>query len=209
MARKNENSESSTAVAEPEAGKPNQSAFIRDFLAQDTSASYADIARAWGEEGNDSKLNNSLFYQIRGKLGLTKARRAGRSGGSPDEPNRSEYIRKNLLENPDLSASQLTAQWNEEGFSGELTPSLFYQVKRRMGLSTKRGSSKPSTTARKTRVLPRKTNKTSNTSTDRQSEYSRIERTLDSLIGDADQIKDTALATALRQARRVASAALV
>jgi hypothetical protein len=204
MARTSEKS----AVAEPttKRGKQgaNQSEFIRAFLTDNPQGAAAQAAKQWQESGHESRLNRSLFYQIRTKMGLKSQDSSARGRqGSDDAPNRSEYIRKNLLENPELSALEIARLWTQEGFPGTLKPALYYQVKRRMGLSSRRRGPKARAAARTIRPLIATGRNNS------QEQYLRLELALDALIRDAERLGDNQLSLALRQARRRVASQLV
>lgn len=197
-----------SAVAETKStrakGQTSQSEFIREFLTNNPEGSASQANQKWEKAGNTSPLNSSLFYQVRAKMGLS-AKGTGRRvrRGSDDQPNKSEYIRKNLLENPELSATELGQLWQQEGFPGELSPALYYQVKRRMGIAGSRRGPR----ARK--VNRRTTQRTVNALNRRYEQYLRLELTLDSLIHEAESIGDAKLASALNQARRQIASALI
>lgn len=203
MAGKNETAAVNDVESASPGKKVSQSAFVRQYLTKKPRASYRELADKFAKENNGAELNGSLFYQIRAKLGIS-----GRdSRGTSDAPNRSEYIRKNLLENPDLGPAELNNLWQQEGFPGELRPALYYQVKRRMKLSSERP-------ARRSSRGPGRPRKASSTTTrtlfsERQTQYVNIEKALDELIQQAEQLNDNKLSGVLRQARRQVSVALV
>lgn len=55
---------------------------------------------------------------------------AGRKAGSPS---RSEFIRKQLTAKPETKLAEINEAWKKAGHSGEITATLFYQVKSKSG----------------------------------------------------------------------------
>ena len=115
--------------------------------------------------------------------------------------NKSEFIRGVLSENAAAKPADVVAAWKDAGHREDLNPTLYYQVKRSMGLSKGRRRKK----GRKAAVMvgaPAATNGSG-------SGYLDIERSLDQLIGQAAELRDNKLTEALRGARRLASTKLV
>ncbi len=52
-----------------------------------------------------------------------------------DEPSRSGFIRDQLGKNPKLSLKELIEAWKGGGNTGTITPTLFYQVRSKLGLA--------------------------------------------------------------------------
>ena len=125
-----------------------------------------------------------------------------------DAPNRSEFIRKNLLENPELGPRDLANLWRESGFPGELSSSLFYQVKARRGTPTGQRGRPPGTGKKAAPTTPAARTVATGVGTSDPG-FGAVETTLDQLIPVADRLGDRRLADLLRQARRRASAKLV
>ena len=128
---------------------------------------------------------------------------AGRKAGSPS---RSDFIRKQLASKPDLKLSEANEAWKKAGNSGEITATLFYQVK------SKAGHVKHRTGARRGR--PGRRPGTSVVASSVRAHggggsYLTIEATLDSLIATAEGLGDRTLADSLRTTRRIVSAKLV
>jgi len=59
------------------------------------------------------------------------ARRRGRGG-----PNQSEFIRELFKANPQAKLGDAKKAWSDAGHKGEIGNSLFYVVKRKLGLTT-------------------------------------------------------------------------
>ncbi len=61
------------------------SPFIREQLENNPKITGPETAEAWKAAGNKSTFSTTLFYQVKGRLGLTKPRGRGRprkrSGG--------------------------------------------------------------------------------------------------------------------------------
>jgi hypothetical protein len=121
---------------------------------------------------------------------------AGRKAGSPS---RSDFIRKQLASKPEVKLSEINEAWKKAGHTGEITATLFYQVKSKGG-APKRRRGRPPGSGRGPGRPPRATGSGS---------YLAIEQALDSLITSAELIGDQSLADALRTARRTVSAKLV
>ena len=120
---------------------------------------------------------------------------AGRKAGSP---NRSEFIRKHLSAKPEAKLSDVNDAWKKAGNSGELTATLFYQVKSKAGFVRGRGKRGG---ARRGRPPA--------SASSAPGGYLAIEQALDGLIATAVRLGDDRLATDLRSARRHASVKLV
>lgn len=127
---------------------------------------------------------------------------AGRKAGSPS---RSDFIRKFLSSNPSGKLPDVNEAWKKSGQSGEITATLFYQVKSKSGHSKKRRGGRRR--GRPPRAVAAATS--SSAPAAGGSGYAMIERTLDQLVFAADKMKDTKLTELLRDARRHASAKLV
>jgi hypothetical protein len=61
----------------------------------------------------------------------TMARRRGRGSG----PNQSEFIRELFKQNPETRLGDAKKAWSDAGHKGEIGNSLFYVVKRKLGLT--------------------------------------------------------------------------
>ena len=59
---------------------PNKSAFIRGVLENNKAASAKDVQDAWNGAGHKGALSPTLFYNIKGKMGLTSGRKKKRRG---------------------------------------------------------------------------------------------------------------------------------
>jgi hypothetical protein len=123
-----------------------------------------------------------------------------RAGG----PNRSAFIRDQLNANPGAKLGDVQEAWSSAGNSGEITGTLYYQVKKSMGLSNRRKKKKGRAAAAPT-GSPSISVETSNSAEG----YLAIEKSLDKLIAQAGELGDTKLTEELRVARRRASARLV
>lgn len=121
---------------------------------------------------------------------------AGRKAGSPS---RSEFIRKVLSSKPDAKLAEINEAWKKSGQSGEITATLFYQVKSKLGTGKKRRG-RPPGSGRGPGRPPRAAG---------HSSYLAIEQALDALIGAAESMGDATLADNLRTTRRSVSAKLV
>ena len=103
---------------------------------------------------------------------------------------RSEFIRKAIAENNEVSPKEIQQAWNDKGFPAKLQPSatLFYQVKSKSGKSRRvpSASSPP-------------------TKSDKTPSIFEIEQQLDNLIVLAREMKDAILTESLLVARRQVS----
>ena len=123
-----------------------------------------------------------------------------RAGG----PNRSAFIREQLNADPGAKLGDVKEAWSAAGNPGEITGTLYYQVKKTMGLSNRRKKKKGRASeapvgGSSVSVEPSSTSET----------YLAIEKSLDKLIAQAGEIGDARLSEELRVARRRASAKLV
>lgn len=127
---------------------------------------------------------------------------AGRKAGSPS---RSDFIRKQLGAKPEMNLTEINEAWKKAGNSGDITATLFYQVKSKAGLSKRRGRR-----GRRGPGRPRGTTTVAaSTTSNGHGSYLSIEQALDSLVANAVSLGDKALAESLRNARRLASSKLV
>lgn len=119
-----------------------------------------------------------------------------RSGG---EPNRSEFIREVLRQNPKAKHHDVVAAWQAAGHSGQITHTLFYKARLRK--------------SRKSKFARRQHQKAKPVIEPKGSapigDYVAIERTLDRLVEQSEQLGDRVLTDAIRAARRRASAKLI
>lgn len=123
-----------------------------------------------------------------------------RGGG----PNRSAFIRDQLTENPSAKLNDVNEAWTSQGNSGEITGTLYYQVKKSMGLSKGRKKRRGRAVA-----APMANHSESAKLSSGAEGYLAIEKTLDKLIAQAGELGDSKLSDELRAARRRASAKLV
>lgn len=126
-----------------------------------------------------------------------------------DGPNRSAFIRDKLNEDPNTKLEAITEAWVNEGNEGEITPTLYYQIRKQMGLSNRRRKKRgrPAGTAGRPRRRAAETTAVAASGGDNV--YDEIESTLDELIRRALELGDRKLSDDLRMARRRASAKLV
>lgn len=122
---------------------------------------------------------------------------AGRKAGSPS---RSDFIRKQLASKPESKLAEVNEAWKKAGNSGEITATLFYQVKSKAGHVKRTGARRGRPPGR-----PAGSGATKSSS----GGYASIEATLDSLIATAEGMGDRSLAESLRTTRRIVSAKLV
>lgn len=59
--------------------------FVRELLQRTPQSNVEAINEAWRQAGNAGSISGSLFYKIRGELGLTGQRRSGNGAGSAEE----------------------------------------------------------------------------------------------------------------------------
>lgn len=122
-------------------------------------------------------------------------------------PNRSEFIRQHLSQNPGAKLADVNQAWKKAGNSGSLTPTLFYQVKSKAGFAKRRRGRRPGRPAG--RPTGRGPGRPPRVMQAGGSDYAAIEESLDALIATATNLGDVRLASDLRAARRHASAKLV
>jgi hypothetical protein len=67
---------------------PNRTAFIRELFGQNPNAKLGDARKAWADAGHKGELGNSLFYVVKGKLGLTTGKPGRRRGRPPGSKNK-------------------------------------------------------------------------------------------------------------------------
>lgn len=120
-----------------------------------------------------------------------------------DGPTRSDFIRDQLKANPNVSAKDVQDAWAKAGHKPALKTTLFYLIKGKLGLSKRRKGKGRRGRRRAEAAVVAQAAASPNGS------YLDIERALDKLIHQADEIGDRKLADALRQARRRASTALI
>lgn len=121
-----------------------------------------------------------------------------------DGPNKSAFIRDLLTKNPKITVKEVAAAWVGGGNKDELNPTLYYQVKKSMGIKSKgrrgRGPGRPPKSA---------TAAIADAGSSKSDGYIAIESALDRLIRDAESLRDNSLVEKLRAARRQVSAKLV
>lgn len=129
-------------------------------------------------------------------------------------PNKSAFIREQLRKSPNAGARDVADAWSKEGHPGEISQTLYYQVKKNMASGhPKREREKisaapapapaPAAAAAPRRAVSAPVASTGN------SGYLVIEQTLDALVQQAEDIPDSDLAADLRLARRRVSAKLI
>jgi hypothetical protein len=118
-------------------------------------------------------------------------------------PNQSAFIRELFGKNPDLKLGDANKAWTEAGNSGEIGTSLFYVIKRKLGLTR-------STKSGKRRGRPPGSGAKGVVSAGRRaSGYEAIEDALDEVIQKLREFGDLELVDELRTARRKIGAKLV
>ena len=110
------------------------------------------------------------------------------------------FIRDFLGQNPEASGKEVEAAWKKAGHKAPFHQSMVYKIKSDLGLSSKR---------RKKRRKKAVAVEAAPIAADPGAEFLAIEKALDSLIGKAEELKDSKLAEALRVARRRAGTKLV
>jgi hypothetical protein len=127
------------------------------------------------------------------------AKRRGRGG-----PNQSEFIRELFKQNPNAKLGDAKKAWADAGHKGAIGNSLFYVVKRKMGLTTaapggrRRGRPPGSKKAAAVSAGPRKSRG-----------YEAVEDRLDEVIHLLRELGDMELVNEFRMARRRIAARLV
>ena len=121
------------------------------------------------------------------------AKKKARSGAA------SAFIRDALTANPKVSAKEVEQAWKKAGNRANFSGSLYYQIKGKMGLSSRKKKRRKKAAAAEATLA----------AADPGAEFLAIEKSLDALISKAEELKDTRLAEALRMARRRAGAKLV
>ena len=111
----------------------------------------------------------------------------------------SAFIRSYLTQNPQATGKEVAQAWKQAGHKSSFSQSMIYQLRSKMGLSS--GRKKRRKKAVSAAVAP--------VAVDTGSELLAIEKSLDSLIVQAETLKDSKLAEALRVARRRVGAKLV
>ena len=110
--------------------------------------------------------------------------------------NKSEFIRNAFKADPKVSLSGVQEQWKQAGNKDNLSGTLYYHQKSRLGIALKR------------RGRPRKSQAVMSESNGNET-YLKIEMELDMLIAKAVVLKDSKIVEALRKARRRVSAELI
>ena len=110
------------------------------------------------------------------------------------------FIRDFLGQNPQATGKEIEEAWKKAGNKAPFHQSMVYKIKGDLGLSSKRRKKRPKK-AVATEAVP--------AAADLGAQFLAIEKSLDSLIAKAEELKDAKLAEALRAARRRAGAKLV
>jgi hypothetical protein len=126
----------------------------------------------------------------KGRLRMPKAK--------SDSSNRSEFIRSCLRDNAKMSHREVQKVWTQKGGELPITGSLYYQIKAAMFGRRRRRRRSPG------RVAP-----AASTANESTHSYQSIEEALDQLLVKAMALRDLRLVSALRIARRCASAKLL
>lgn len=118
--------------------------------------------------------------------------------------NRSAFIREQFEKTPKASVKDIVATWKAAGNKEDLSPTLVYQVKKRLGMKSGKRGRPP---GRKATAAPIGTSGLAISS--KEAGYAALEAALDGLVDKALMLGDKGLVEALRAARRHASAKLV
>ena len=113
---------------------------------------------------------------------MATKKKTARSGAA------SAFIRDALTANPKVSAKEVEQAWKKAGNKTDFSGSLYYQIKGKMGLSSKKKKRRKKAAAAEAAPA----------AADPGAEFLAIEKALDSLISKAEELKDTRLAEALR-----------
>lgn len=130
------------------------------------------------------------------------AKSRGRSSG----PNQSEFIRELFKQNPQTKLGDAKKAWTDAGHKGAIGNSLFYVVKRKIGLT------QPATGGKRRGRPPGSTNKPKTSGHPHRSSdasYEVVEDRLDDVIRILWTLGDHDLVAEFRNARRKIAAKLV
>lgn len=117
--------------------------------------------------------------------------------------NRSAFIREQIEKTPTASVKDVVAAWKAAGNKDDLSPTLVYQVKRRLGMKSGKRGRPPGRKATAASIATSGLAVSSKEAGD-----AALEAALDGLVHKAIMVGDKGLAEALRTARRHASAKL-
>ena len=130
-----------------------------------------------------------------------------------NEISQAAFVRQVLGTTPDATVAGVKEAWEKAGYKGELNQTIFYNERKKLGLSTgkprkgaKRGrkpGSGKAADAPKAAAAPKAVGRPAG-----KAGYHEIERALDHLIVKADDLGDAHLADARRHARRRVSSHL-
>jgi hypothetical protein len=121
----------------------------------------------------------------------------------------SSFIREKLNADRDVKYRVVADAWKSAGHPGEIKSSLFYLVKNKMGLAGGARRGRPGRKPKAASASAAHAPSTSASGGETSATYREIEETLDSLIRQANELRNSQLAEDLRAARRQASIQLV
>lgn len=119
----------------------SQSQFIRDVLTERPQLRFAELNQIWRDAGNEKGLNESTYYTLKKKLQTPNAPQANGvkpSSAKPADVSPSELIRDVLKANPNATIADVRDAWKKAGRRKKFQTSLFYQQKKKLGLSVAR-----------------------------------------------------------------------
>jgi hypothetical protein len=127
---------------------------------------------------------------------------AKKKASRAEGPNQSAFIREVFKTNPNAKLGDAKKAWTDAGHKGEIGNSLFYVVKRKIGMT------KPTASGKRRGRPPGSTNKPKAAARGNASGYEAVEDRLDEVILMLWELGDQQLASEFRVARRKIAAKL-
>jgi hypothetical protein len=143
----------------------NKTAFIKDYLAKNPTASPTRVMEAWKESGRNGSISSTLVSNVRKELGLAGNARVGRAARSADGPaaaperagtarkaagagktkgpkgtrrgaqGKSQFIKELLVDNPQATYRVVNEAWSDAGMEGTISETLVSRVRSGLGLA--------------------------------------------------------------------------
>ena len=149
-----------------------------------------------------------MLYQLRVNYEKPEIMHMARKRGRGSGPNQSEFIREQFKQNPQTRLGDAKKAWTDAGHKGEIGNSLFYVVKRKIGLTSPapgRRRGRPPGSKNKTGIAAGRATGVRSTAS---SGYEAVEDRLDEVIRMLWELGDYDLVNEFRTARRRIAAKL-
>jgi hypothetical protein len=205
-----------------------KSGFVKEFLNEHPEGNAKAVNEAWQGARNKGTIGDTVFYKIKGELGLTgklrqkktrtssKAKAASKSAKAESTSlGKSSFVKEFLNDHPQSNVKTVNKAWLKAGMTGTISSTLVNTMRASMGLTGNlRATTKPTPTTTGMRpgrplksttaaVNQQRASSPQGRKSDRSSALLEVEAEIDRLIFTVMGIGNLPeIETVLREARR-------